>query len=114
VQVSGIRGAAAAHVVTFCCLALVYVFWGIRTIGIPPGGIVGQLRGIGACVVVQALVTAAVALGIRSAGFSSLVAGLVGAGSGALALALMLRTRARPLLDEGRAVISAAVRRETA
>jgi O-antigen/teichoic acid export membrane protein len=114
VQVGGIRGAAAAHVVTFCCLALVYVFWGIRTIGIPPGGIVGQLRGIGACVLVQALVTAAVALGIRSAGFSSLVAGLVGAGSGALALALMLRTRARPLLDEGRAVISAAVRRETA
>ena len=114
VQLGGIRGAAAVHVLTFCCLALAYVSWGARSIGIPVGSIVGELRGISLCVLVQALVTIGTALGIESAGGSSLVAGLVGAGAGALALGLMLWTRERDLLVEFRAFVSAAVGRQPA
>jgi teichuronic acid exporter len=114
VQLGGIRGAAAVHVLTFCCLALAYVSWGGRSIGIPLGSIVGELRGIGICVLVQALVTIGTALGIESAGGSSPVAGLVGAGTGALALVLMLRTRERDLLVEFRAVVASAVGRQPA
>jgi L-aminopeptidase/D-esterase-like protein len=55
-----------------------------------------------------------VALSIESAGAGSLVAGLVGAGTGALALAFMLRTRERDLLVEFRAVVSSAVGRQPA
>ena len=114
VQLGGIRGAAAAHVPSFCCLASAYALWGGRSIGIPLGSIVGELQGIGVCVLVQALVTIGAALGIESAGASSLVAGLVGAGTGALALAFMLRTRERDLLVEFRAVVSSAVGRQPA
>ena len=114
VQLGGIRGAAAVHVVTFCCLALAYALWGGRSIGIPPGSIIRELRGIGACVLVQGLVTVGTALGIEAAGGSSLVAGLVGTCTGALALALMLWTRERDLLVEFRVVVSSAVGRQPA
>jgi O-antigen/teichoic acid export membrane protein len=114
VQLGGIRGAAGAHVVTVFCLAAAYLVWGVRSIGLPPRAVIDELRGVGACVLVQALVTAAIALGVESAGGGSLVAGLLGAGAGALALALMLRTRERDLLGECRAVVSAAVRRQPA
>jgi O-antigen/teichoic acid export membrane protein len=114
VQLGGIRGAAAAHVLTFCCLASAYVLWGGRSIGIPPARIVGELKGIGICVLVQALVTTVTALGIESVGGSTLVAGLVGASTGALALALMFWTRERDLLVEFRAVMASAVGRQPA
>jgi O-antigen/teichoic acid export membrane protein len=111
VQLAGIRGAAGAHVVTLGCLAAAYLLWGVRSIGLPPRAFVDALRGVGACVLVQALVTTAVALGIQAAGGGSLATGLVGAGAGVLAFAWMLRTRERDLLDEGRGVVSAAIRR---
>jgi hypothetical protein len=112
VQLAGIRGAAGAHVVTAFCLAAAYLLWGVRSLGLPPRAVIGALQGVGACVLVQTIVTAAVALGIQTAGGASLAAGLVGAGAGALALAWMLRIRERDLLDECRAVVSAALRRQ--
>jgi O-antigen/teichoic acid export membrane protein len=112
VQLAGIRGAAGAHVVTAFCLAAAYLLWGVRSLGLPPRAVIGALQGVGACVLVQTIVTAGVALGIQAAGGASLAAGLVGAGAGALALAWMLRMRERDLLDECRAVVSAALRRQ--
>jgi O-antigen/teichoic acid export membrane protein len=114
VQLGGIRGAAAAHVVTFSFLAFAYAVWGARTIGLPVGTLLAQLRGVGACVLVQALVTAAAALGLLGLGASTLAAGLAGAAAGALALALMLQSRERGLLVESRAVVSAALGRQPA
>jgi hypothetical protein len=91
-----------------------YVYWGGRTIGLTPAGIARELRPVAASVVVQALITAAAALAAKSAGASTLVAGLAGAGAGALALALMLWMRARNLLDECRGVLTAALARRSA
>jgi L-aminopeptidase/D-esterase-like protein len=114
VQLWGIRGAAAVHVVSLCMLATAYAAWGGRTLGLTPGGIAAALRGISTCVLAQAVATAAAALAIRAAGGGALAAGLVGAGAGALTLALMLRTQARDLLDEGRGVVYAAINRQPA
>ncbi len=111
VQLDGIRGAATAHVITFSCLAAAYVLWVSRTIGIGPGRIAADLRQIIGCVLVQAVVTAALVVGLRSVGASSLAAGLAGAAGGVLALALMLRAVAPELVKEGRSAISAAVGR---
>jgi O-antigen/teichoic acid export membrane protein len=114
VQLYGIRGAAAVHVLSVAFLAITYSSWGGRTIGLTPRSIGGELHGIAVCVLVQALVTAAVWLGAESAGAGSLVAGLLGAGAGAITLALMLWTRARDLLAECRGVLTAAMGRQPA
>jgi O-antigen/teichoic acid export membrane protein len=111
VQVDGIRGAAAAHVVTFCCLAAAYAWWVSRAIGIGPGRIAAELRQITACALVQAAVTAALVAGLESVGASPLAAGLAGAAGGVLALALMLRAVAPELVMEGRSALSVAVGR---
>jgi O-antigen/teichoic acid export membrane protein len=114
VQVAGIRGAAAAHVITFSCLAAAYVWWVSRTIGITPGQIGAELRQIAACVLVQAAVTAALVGVFRAAGASSLTAGIAGAAGGVLALALMLRAVAPGVVREGRSAVAAAIGRRRA
>jgi O-antigen/teichoic acid export membrane protein len=114
VQLWGIRGAAAVHVLSLGFLATAYVSWGGRTIGVTPGGIARELGPVASSVLAQALVTGAVALAARSAGAGTLVAGLVGTGAGALVLASMLWTRARSLLDECRGVLTAAIARRSA
>jgi O-antigen/teichoic acid export membrane protein len=114
VQLEGIRGAAGAHVITVCCLAIAYIGWGVRSLGLRPGAVLGELQGIVACVLVQAVATAAVALGIEAAGGDALVGGLAGAAAGALALLWTLRAREPALLSEGRAVMGTAIRRRSA
>jgi PST family polysaccharide transporter len=114
VQLWGIRGAAAVHVLSLCFLATMYVAWGGRTIGLSPSGIAHELRPVAASVLAQGVVTAAVALAATSAGAGTLAAGAAGAGTGALVLALMLWTRARHLLEECRGVLTAALARRPA
>jgi hypothetical protein len=114
VQLDGIRGAAGAHVVSVGCLAAAYLFWGVRSIGLRPGPVLGELRGIGLCVLVQGLVTAAVALGVEAAGGGSPAASLLAAAAGVAALGWALRVLEPELLNEGRAVVAAALRRRPA
>jgi PST family polysaccharide transporter len=114
VQLWGIRGAAAVHVLSLCMLAAAYTWWGGRTLGFTARSLAGSLADISACVLVQAATTAVVALAIKAAGGSTLAAGLVGAGAGLLTFALLLRTRGRDLLDEGRGVVYAAINRQPA
>jgi len=111
VQLAGIRGAAAAHLITFSCLAAAYVWWVCRTIGIAPGQIGAELRQIALCVLVQAAVTAAFVGVLRSVGASALAAGLIGAAAGLLALALMLRAFAPGVVREARSALGAAIGR---
>jgi O-antigen/teichoic acid export membrane protein len=114
VNVAGIRGAAAAHLVTFSGVALAYGWRGGRGIGLSMTMLSRALRGVAGCVAIQATVTAAVAVGLHLAGAGSLVAGVAGAVAGAVALIGALRIGARPLLDEGRGVMLATLRRRTA
>ncbi len=107
VKVDGIRGAAAAHVVPLCGLALAYALRGGRGIGLPASALVDAVRGVAACVLVQAVSTAAVTLGLEHAGSSVLAAGVVGAAAGLAALAVALRLGASDLLDESRGVVLA-------
>ncbi|MGZ4201065.1 MAG: oligosaccharide flippase family protein [Thermoleophilaceae bacterium] len=111
VQTDGIRGAAIVHVIAFCGLASAYVWWTARSVGLPAASVLGDLRPVVACVLVQALVTAAVGLGAAALGAGALAAGLAGAGAGALALGLALRVLAPDLLAEGRDVIGSVLRR---
>jgi O-antigen/teichoic acid export membrane protein len=114
VQLWGIRGAAAVHVLSLCFLATMYAAWGGRTLGLTPGGIARELSPLATSVLAQAVVTAAVVLAARSAGAGTLVAGFAGAGAGALVLAAMLWTRARSVLEECRGVLTAAIARRPA
>jgi hypothetical protein len=72
------------------------------------------LRGVAGCVLIQAAVTAAVALSLETAGATALAAGLAGASAGIVALAVALRVGAGALLNEGRGVMVATLRRGTA
>lgn len=114
VNLGGIRGAAAAHVVTFCGLALAYAWRGGRGIGLSMAALLGSIRPVVECVTAQALVTAAVTLGLEHTGSSVLVAGLAGAGAGVLALAGSLRLRHSELIGEGRGVLLATLGRARA
>jgi len=114
VQLWGIKGAAAVHVVSLCMLAAAYAWWGGRAVGLTPGGITGALSDVSACVLAQAVATAIAALAIRAAGGGALAAGLAGAVAGLLTFALMLRTHGRDLLAEGRGVVYAAINRQPA
>jgi O-antigen/teichoic acid export membrane protein len=110
-NLAGIDGAAWAHVFSMTALISAYVFWVGRSLGIGGRNVAAQLGGVSACVLVQAIVTAAVALAVEAAGGSTLVAGFVAAPLGALALFFALRVREPELLHESRDLISAALRR---
>lgn len=114
VRLGGIRGAALAHIATFCGLAFAYAWRGARGIGLPITALPGAVGRVVACVAVQALITTAVTLGLEHGGSGWLAAGLVGASAGILALLAALRLRAPDLLDEGRAVVAAGLRRRAA
>jgi PST family polysaccharide transporter len=113
-DVGGIRGAAVAHIVTFLGLAAAYGWRGGLGIGLSMAMFSRALRGVAGCVLVQAAVTAAVAVSLHTAGATALVAGLAGAGAGVAALAVALRVGAGALLSEGRGVMVATLRRKTA
>jgi PST family polysaccharide transporter len=114
VQLWGIRGAAAVHVVSLCLLAAAYLWWGGRSLGLTPRGIAHALGDISACVLAEAAATAIAALAIKAAGGGTLAAGAVGAGAGLVTFALILRTRGRNLFDEGRGVVYSALNRQPA
>jgi O-antigen/teichoic acid export membrane protein len=108
VHIAGIRGAAAAHVLTVCCLALAYL-WCAWKIGITPSVIGRELRGIGASVLVQAVVTAASFVAVAALGGTPLMASLSGAGLGVLAFVLALSLLQPALLAECSALIATVV-----
>jgi O-antigen/teichoic acid export membrane protein len=114
VNLGGIRGAALAHVVTFCGLIFAYGWLGGRGIGLSAEELLGSLREVVACVAVQGALTALAALLAHAAGAGLLVSGVVGAAVGIAALAIVLRRFAPDLLDEGRTVLSATLRRRPA
>jgi len=99
VHIAGIRGAAAAHVLTFSCLTVAYL-WAARKIGITPSVIGRELRGIGASVLVQAIVTAASFMAVATLGGTPLMASLCGAGLGVLSFVLALSVSQPALLAE--------------
>jgi O-antigen/teichoic acid export membrane protein len=111
VQLDGIRGAAAVHVLTVCCVASVYALWIGHTVGLGGRALAAELRGVGACVLAQALATAGLTLAARAAGAGWLAAGVAGAFAGGVVLALTLRLWAPVLLSEGRDVLRAVMRR---
>jgi O-antigen/teichoic acid export membrane protein len=113
-DLAGIRGAAVAHVATFVGLAAAYGWRGGRGIGLSMAMFSRALRGVAGCVLIQAAVTAAVALSLETAGATALAAGLAGAAAGIVALAVALRVGAGALLNEGRGVMVATLRRGTA
>jgi PST family polysaccharide transporter len=114
VNLDGIRGAALAHLVTFCGLAIAYGWRGGRGIGLSLRAVLGAVRSVALCAALQAAVTAAVTLGVERAGSGLLAGGLLGAAAGLLVLAVALRACAGELLAEGRAVLTATLRRRAA
>jgi PST family polysaccharide transporter len=107
VTIGGIRGAAVAHFVTFCGLAVAYTWRGGRSIGLSVTRICGAVQGVAACVAVQAMVTAAVTAALSLAGSGWIAAGVVGAAVGVAAFAAILRLRFPSLLEEGAGVVAA-------
>jgi len=114
VQLAGIRGAASAHVLTWCCLAAAYAWCAAYTIGISLADIFAAVRGIGTCVIIQAIVTATAKLGIETLNGSAMAAQIMGACAGVLALSFALRALQPTLLTEGWTLLSANMRREPA
>ena len=110
VHIAGIRGAAAAHVLTFFCLAVAYL-WCARKIGITPTFAARELREIGASVLVQAVVTAAGFTAVAALGGTLLIASLCGAGLGVLAFVLALSVLQPALFAECGALITTVVAR---
>jgi PST family polysaccharide transporter len=106
VKVDGIRGASTAHVVTFCGLAVAYVWRGSRLIGLSAHTLASALRSVWVCVAAQGAVTAAVVLGLRYAGSGWSAAGLAGALAGVIALGVALRSFPE-LRSESRRVVAA-------
>ena len=114
VNVGGIRGAAVAHVVTFCGLAVALAWRGGPAIGLSGNALAGAVRNVAICVAVQAAATAAVTGALDYAGSGMLLGGLAGAAAGVLALFAALRLCAPALLSEGRGVVLATVRHRPA
>jgi PST family polysaccharide transporter len=112
VHIAGIRGAAAAHVLTFSCLTVAYL-WCAQKIGITPTVVGRELRGIGASVLVQAIVTAASFMALAALGGTPLVASLCGAGLGVLAFVLALSVLQPAILAECGALIEAVMGQDT-
>jgi O-antigen/teichoic acid export membrane protein len=110
VNVNGIRGAAVAHVITFCGLAVAYAWRGGRGIGLSLGALLGAVGRVAECVAVQAAVTALAVLAVRAAHGGVLAAGLAGAAAGGLAFAALMWVRSRTLLMEAREVLGATFR----
>jgi O-antigen/teichoic acid export membrane protein len=108
VHIAGIRGAAAAHLLTFSCLTVAYL-WCARKIGITPTVVGRELRGIGASVLVQAIVTAASFMAVAALGGTSLIASLCGAGLGVLSFVLALSILQPAILAECGALIATVV-----
>jgi PST family polysaccharide transporter len=111
VHLDGVRGAAAAHLVTFVGLALAYCWRGGRGIGLSTVAILGSVWKVCGAVALQAAATAGVMVGLERGGLSVLAAGPAGAAAGLLALAAALRLLAPDLLSEGRVIVLAVVRR---
>ena len=108
VQLSGIRGAALAHLVVLVPLAAVYVHAGSRRLAIERGRLAGAVAGVVAPVLVQAAATA----GAWFALAPSLPDGLAAALAAALGIAVFAFAGSRGAsspLREGRAVVTAAV-----
>lgn len=110
IQAAGIRGAAAAHVLTFTLTAMAYIWWGGRRLGLSPSGLLEPIRGVVLSVAVQAVVTAVVTVGIEQLSGGHLLAGALGAAVGVAALAATLAGLAPELLREGRNTVAAALR----
>lgn len=113
-ELAGIRGAALAHLVAFSGLAGAYLWFGTRAIELSPGPVLHAIRGVVGCVVVQAIVTTLLVLGIGVAGGGPLVAGILAAAAGLAVLTTLLWTTQQDLLADGRKIFAAVVPRRRA
>jgi teichuronic acid exporter len=110
-EVGGINGAALAHLVAFCGLAGAYLWFGTRAIELSAGRVIHAVRGVVACVAVQAIVTAMLIAGVGAAGGGALTAGSLAAMGGLTVMAPLLWATQRELLRDGRDVFAAALLR---
>jgi O-antigen/teichoic acid export membrane protein len=106
VALDGIRGAAIAHVALFLPLGVGYVVWGTRRIGLTGSDVWQSLRGVGAAVAAQAVVTAGTFVALTWSGTDD-AAGVVAAVVGAALAAVLLGRGASSPLGQTRLLIAA-------
>ena len=111
VRLDGIRGAAIAHLLTCAVLAVAYAWQGGRGIGLSAGKLIGAVRPVAVCVLLQGAATAGVVLALEGASVGKLGAGIAGTAVGIVVFAGALRTLAPELLEEGRLIALAALGR---
>jgi O-antigen/teichoic acid export membrane protein len=114
VSADGIRGAALTHLILFVPFAAAYATIGVRRLHLDTARVGAALGPVIGPVAVQAAVTAALWFGLEAAGASESVRGVIAAAAGALTVAALLHRQRGGPLAEGRAVLSAALRREPA
>jgi hypothetical protein len=114
VRLDGIRGAAIAHLVTCAVLAVAYAWQGGRGIGLSPRALIGAVRAVSVCVLLQGAATAAVVVALEDgASVGKLAAGVAGTAVGIVVLAGALRALAPAMLAEGRLILTAALGRRS-
>jgi O-antigen/teichoic acid export membrane protein len=113
VRIDGIRGAAIAHLVTCAVLAVAYAWRGGRGIGLSPRALIGAVRQVAVCVLLQAAATAGVVLALEAASVGKLGAGIAGTAAGIVVFAGALRTLAPAMLEEGWLILRVALRRRS-
>jgi PST family polysaccharide transporter len=102
VQADGIRGASLAHLLLYIPVAAVYATTGMRLLGAAPRSLGRALRGVGAMLALQCLVTFGLVAILADAGVSTAIAGTVATGLGLAAVGAVLSSPRR------RAVLKAA------
>ncbi len=112
--IAGIEGAALAHLAMFFVLAVAYLAYGTRRLGLSPLALGIALAGIAVCLAGQIAVTAGVFFGAETAGAPPAAAAFIAALAGLAAGAGLLAWRHPELLDDAREVIVATIRRRTA
>ena len=90
VNLYGIRGAAAAHLLLFIPLAIAYAVRGTQLLGTSAAALWREIRPVALAVVVQAIAAGAVGIGASAAGASYIAAQLAAAGAAVVAAALAL------------------------
>jgi O-antigen/teichoic acid export membrane protein len=105
-SLDGIRGAAIAHLALFLPLGAVYVIWGTRRIGLRSRDVWHSVRGVGAAVAAQALVTAGTFAALTWSGRDD-VAGVLAAVVGAAVAAVLLGRGSPSPLGQTRLLIAA-------
>ena len=107
VALDGIRGAAVAHLALFVPLAIAYVVWGTRRIGLMSSDVWHSVRHVVAAVAAQAVVTAAAFAALTWSGADH-AAGLLAAFAGAAFVAVLLGRGSPSPLGQTRLLIAAA------